>query len=162
MLSGSKAGRGQELLRSIDIQNGATTTLRSVSTLPTSASRVPVSSGYADMNGIELYYEMYGQGEPLVLLHGGLDGDRRNVHADRARVPTLLNAESRGIHGKVCFRGSHWQGELKRRAAPTVAVGPNSAALRFDDRLTDCQAHAAALWLRRKERLEYLVGLAQG
>ena len=32
----------------------------------------PTSSGYADVNGIKLYYEIYGQGEPLVLIHGGL------------------------------------------------------------------------------------------
>ncbi|MGE5103027.1 MAG: alpha/beta fold hydrolase, partial [Deltaproteobacteria bacterium] len=32
----------------------------------------PVSSGYADVNGIELYHEIYGEGEPLVLIHGGL------------------------------------------------------------------------------------------
>ena len=27
---------------------------------------------YADVNGIKLYYETYGKGRPLVLLHGGL------------------------------------------------------------------------------------------
>jgi len=32
----------------------------------------PASSGYADVNGIELYHEIYGQGDPLVLIHGGL------------------------------------------------------------------------------------------
>jgi pimeloyl-ACP methyl ester carboxylesterase len=32
----------------------------------------PVSSGYADVNGIRLYHEIYGAGDPLVLLHGGL------------------------------------------------------------------------------------------
>lgn len=28
-------------------------------------------SGYSDVNGIKMYYEIYGQGEPLVLIHGG-------------------------------------------------------------------------------------------
>jgi pimeloyl-ACP methyl ester carboxylesterase len=28
--------------------------------------------GYADVNGIKLYYEVHGAGQPLVLLHGGL------------------------------------------------------------------------------------------
>jgi pimeloyl-ACP methyl ester carboxylesterase len=32
----------------------------------------PSSSGYADVNGIKLYHEIYGNGEPLVLIHGGL------------------------------------------------------------------------------------------
>jgi pimeloyl-ACP methyl ester carboxylesterase len=32
----------------------------------------PLSSGYADVNGIKLYHEIYGQGEPVVLIHGGL------------------------------------------------------------------------------------------
>jgi hypothetical protein len=32
----------------------------------------PVSFGYADVNGIELYHEIHGEGKPLVLLHGGL------------------------------------------------------------------------------------------
>ncbi len=29
-----------------------------------------MSGGYADVNGIKLYHEIYGQGEPLVLIHG--------------------------------------------------------------------------------------------
>jgi pimeloyl-ACP methyl ester carboxylesterase len=32
----------------------------------------PVSTGYADVNGIRLYHEIHGQGAPLVLIHGGL------------------------------------------------------------------------------------------
>mgnify|MGYP002073488938 CR=1 FL=1 len=27
--------------------------------------------GYADVNGLKMYYEIYGQGKPLVLIHGG-------------------------------------------------------------------------------------------
>lgn len=30
----------------------------------------PNSSGYAPVNGIKVYYEVYGEGKPLVLLHG--------------------------------------------------------------------------------------------
>ena len=30
----------------------------------------PAESGYAPVNGIEVYYEVYGEGKPLVLLHG--------------------------------------------------------------------------------------------
>jgi pimeloyl-ACP methyl ester carboxylesterase len=32
----------------------------------------PLRSGYADVNGLKLYHEIYGHGEPLVLMHGGL------------------------------------------------------------------------------------------
>jgi pimeloyl-ACP methyl ester carboxylesterase len=28
-------------------------------------------SGYADVNGLKMYYEIHGQGKPLVLIHGG-------------------------------------------------------------------------------------------
>ena len=30
----------------------------------------PVESGHADLNGLKMYYEVYGEGDPLVLLHG--------------------------------------------------------------------------------------------
>ena len=30
----------------------------------------PAESGYVPVNGIKVYYEVYGQGKPLVLLHG--------------------------------------------------------------------------------------------
>ncbi|SIP95445.1 Pimeloyl-ACP methyl ester carboxylesterase [Chryseobacterium sp. RU33C] len=30
----------------------------------------PAESGYASVNGIKVYYEVYGEGKPLVLLHG--------------------------------------------------------------------------------------------
>lgn len=33
-----------------------------------------VSSGYLEVNSVELYYEITGDGEPLLLLHGGLGG----------------------------------------------------------------------------------------
>jgi len=30
----------------------------------------PANSGYAPVNGIKVYYEVYGEGEPVILLHG--------------------------------------------------------------------------------------------
>lgn len=35
-----------------------------------SAKTTPAESGYADINGLRMYYEVYGTGKPLVLLHG--------------------------------------------------------------------------------------------
>ena len=32
----------------------------------------PSKSGYAPVNGVEVYYAVYGEGAPIVLLHGGL------------------------------------------------------------------------------------------
>ena len=34
----------------------------------------PAESGYAEIDGVRLYYEITGDGEPLLLLHGGLGG----------------------------------------------------------------------------------------
>ncbi|HXL54748.1 MAG TPA: hypothetical protein VN958_00735, partial [Chitinophagaceae bacterium] len=31
-----------------------------------------VDSGYAPVNGLKMYYEIYGNGKPLVLIHGGV------------------------------------------------------------------------------------------
>jgi hypothetical protein len=33
---------------------------------------VPVESGHISANGINYYYAIYGRGEPLLMLHGGL------------------------------------------------------------------------------------------
>jgi hypothetical protein len=31
----------------------------------------PLETGYASVNDLEMYYEIYGTGQPLVMLHGG-------------------------------------------------------------------------------------------
>ncbi len=33
--------------------------------------RLSFDSGYSDVNGLKMYYEIYGKGNPLVLIHGG-------------------------------------------------------------------------------------------
>src|SRR5688572_1089198 len=30
----------------------------------------PADTGYANVNGLKMYYEVYGEGKPIVLLHG--------------------------------------------------------------------------------------------
>jgi len=38
----------------------------------TSATKeIKMENGYSEVNGIKMYYEIYGQGKPLVLIHGG-------------------------------------------------------------------------------------------
>lgn len=39
-----------------------------------SAQGNPGAGQYASVNGLELYYEIHGKGQPLILLHGGLGG----------------------------------------------------------------------------------------
>lgn len=36
-----------------------------------STEKLNFNSGYSDANGLKMYYEIYGQGKPLVLIHGG-------------------------------------------------------------------------------------------
>jgi pimeloyl-ACP methyl ester carboxylesterase len=47
-------------------QSTSTGTKDSVSSQPIK----PAESGYADINGLKMYYEVYGTGKPIVLLHG--------------------------------------------------------------------------------------------
>ena len=39
---------------------------------PGAPARTPAKSGHLEVNGVNYYYEILGQGEPLLLLHGGL------------------------------------------------------------------------------------------
>jgi pimeloyl-ACP methyl ester carboxylesterase len=36
----------------------------------TTQSIKPAETGYADVNGLKMYYEVYGQGKPIILIHG--------------------------------------------------------------------------------------------
>ncbi|NIF04711.1 alpha/beta hydrolase [Chryseobacterium sp. Tr-659] len=49
----------------------------------------PVEKGYKHVNGIQLYYEIYGEGEPLVLIHGG----GSSILYDFTEVITRLNGK---------------------------------------------------------------------
>jgi pimeloyl-ACP methyl ester carboxylesterase len=62
----------------------------------------PVHSGYADVNGIKLYHEIYGQGEPLVLIHGGLTtiGEMQGWVQPLAQTRQVIAVEMQG-HGRT-------------------------------------------------------------
>jgi pimeloyl-ACP methyl ester carboxylesterase len=62
----------------------------------------PVSSGYADVNGIKLYHEIYGEGEPLVLIPGGLTtiGEMQGWVQPLAKTRRVIAVEMQG-HGRM-------------------------------------------------------------
>jgi pimeloyl-ACP methyl ester carboxylesterase len=62
----------------------------------------PLSAGYADVNGIKLYHEIYGEGEPLVLIHGGLTtiGEMQGWVQSLATTRKVIAVEMQG-HGRT-------------------------------------------------------------
>jgi hypothetical protein len=59
-----------------------------------------VQSGYAPVNGLKMYYEIHGEGEPLVLVHGGVVGITMfggNVEA-LAKGRKVIAVELQGWH----------------------------------------------------------------
>jgi pimeloyl-ACP methyl ester carboxylesterase len=61
----------------------------------------PVRSGFAPVNGIQVYYAVYGKGPPLILLHGGLANANYwgNQVPVFARTHQVVVMDSRG-HGR--------------------------------------------------------------
>jgi pimeloyl-ACP methyl ester carboxylesterase len=70
--------------------------------LSSRAQLAPTSSGYAVVNGITLYHEIYGQGDPLVLLHGGLMtiGEMAALLGPLAKTHKVIAVELQG-HGRT-------------------------------------------------------------
>jgi pimeloyl-ACP methyl ester carboxylesterase len=62
----------------------------------------PQTSGYVETNGINLYYEVYGSGEPLVLIHGGLTtiGEMQGWVGPLAQGRQVIAVEMQG-HGRT-------------------------------------------------------------
>ena len=58
-------------------------------------------SGYAPVNGIQMYYSVYGAGQPILLIHGGLGHADiwANQVDDLAKDHKVIVADSRG-HGR--------------------------------------------------------------
>ena len=67
----------------------------------------PEKSGYAPVNGITMYYAIYGKGDPILLIHGGLANSDywANQVAALSKTHEVIVADSRG-HGR-----SSWTSE---------------------------------------------------
>ena len=66
-------------------------------------SIAPTTTGYADVNGLHMYYETFGSGAPLVLLHGGMltiDLNFATLIPTLAQTHTVIGVEMQG-HGRT-------------------------------------------------------------
>ncbi|GGG79352.1 alpha/beta fold hydrolase [Edaphobacter dinghuensis] len=95
-------------------------------------------SGFAPVNGLQMYYEIHGDGEPLVLLHGG-------VQASEAFGPNLpALAKSRQVIA-VHLQGHGHTKDIDR-------------PLRFESMADDIAALIAYLKLGKTDLLGYSLG----
>ena len=77
----------------------------------------PRLTGYADVNGLHMYYELYGEGSPLVLLHGGMltiDLNFGTLIPGLAGTHQLIGVEMQG-HGRTA--------DIDREITPAALAG---------------------------------------
>lgn len=70
-------------------------------------------SGLADVNGIQVYYAVYGEGEPVILLHGGLGHSDVWGHqvTELSKNYQVITMDSRG-HGRSTRNDERYTYEL--------------------------------------------------
>jgi len=79
----------------------------------TAAHAAEIKTGYAAANGLDYYYEISGEGEPLLLLHGGLG----STDMFKPVMPALT--EHRQVIATIC-RGT---------AAPSCATARSTSSI---------------------------------
>jgi len=65
----------------------------------------PSASGYAPVNGIKVYYEVYGEGRPIVLLHGAfmtIEGNWTQLIPELSKTRKVIAIEMQG-HGHTPY-----------------------------------------------------------
>src|SRR6267142_613557 len=98
------------------VMNATTTTTQAAPT-----RKAPVRTGHAPINGVSYYYEIHGQGEPLLLLHGGLG----SIDMFGPNLPAL--AENRQVIA-VDLQG-HGRTTLGNRPISLIDMGDDMAAI---------------------------------
>jgi pimeloyl-ACP methyl ester carboxylesterase len=81
----------------------------------------PIKSGHAAVNGVNYYYAVYGQGEPLLLLHGGL-GQIEMFGPNLAKLAQTRQVIGVDLHG-------HGRTSLGDRAIDLVDMGNDMAGV---------------------------------
>jgi pimeloyl-ACP methyl ester carboxylesterase len=67
----------------------------------------PIEKGHSDVNGLKMYYEIYGSGKPLILIHGG----GSTIESNFGKAIPLFAAHTKVIalelqaHGRTSDRG---------------------------------------------------------
>lgn len=131
-------------------------------TLPEPAAMpAPAESGYAKVNGIEMYYATFGSGDPVLLIHGGLGHADiwASQVAELSKTHKVIIADSRG-HGRSTRDAQPYGYDLMAsdylalldflKVDKTALVGWSDGgiigidiALHHPERLTRLYAHAA-------------------
>lgn len=93
----------------------------------------PKAGGYATVNGLRIYYEVYGEGQPLVLLHGngGSIGGRARLIPLLAKKYKVIAIDSR-CHG--------------RSGCPAGDMNYESMASDINGVLNQLQIDSALIW----------------
>jgi pimeloyl-ACP methyl ester carboxylesterase len=61
----------------------------------------PLKSGFAPVNGLQMYYEIYGSGKPVVLIHGG----GSTIESNWSRIIPLLSQSRQVIAAEMQAHG---------------------------------------------------------
>src|ERR1044072_9712743 len=70
----------------------------------------PSNSGYAPVNGIKVYYEVYGEGKPIVLLHGAfytIDMNWGQLIPELSKTRKVIAIEMQGDRKSTRLNSSH-------------------------------------------------------
>ena len=89
--------------------------------MKSATARAPGKTGYIEANGVNYYYEVHGNGEPLLLLHGGLG----SIDMFGAVLPILT--EQRQVIG-VDLHG-HGRTDLGERPISLIDMGDDLAVV---------------------------------
>ena len=122
----------------------------------------PAESGYADVNGLKMYYEVSGKGDPIIVLHGGY----MNIPSMGEVIPKLANTHK--VYA-LEFQGHGRTNDIDRpitypNLADDVAAFMDKVGLKKADVFGYSMGAIAGLQLaiRRPEKVNKLISASGG